>query len=68
MATVKVVFPDGGAREVAATKRLDIVKKGKRRDRVLLVEPVADPRWRFVSMIGGWRAFPSAQTRDDGTS
>ena len=57
MATVKVVFPDGRAREVAAAERLDVVRKGKRRNRVLLVEPVADPRWRFVAMIGGWREF-----------
>ena len=59
MATAKVVFPDGQAREVAAAERLDVARKGKRRNRVLLVEPVADPRWRFVAMIGGWRAFPA---------
>ena len=59
METVKVVFPDGKGRAMPANVRLVETKNGASRQWTELLEPIAHPQWRFVSMIGGWRAYPA---------
>lgn len=56
---VKVRFPDGTEREVPSRTRIEQSREiGGPHSHTFHDEPIFDPDWKFVPVIGGWIARP----------